>query len=93
MHATGTSMTIEAVTNVDGTVFDTLELKKPEGWGLDWHAEHGAPVASPAVCPPPLPLQFYFQVFVPTELVHAARLRNSLSLAFSTLSPLTRLRV
>eukprot|EP00892_Ulva_mutabilis_P005414 jgi/Ulvmu1/3244/UM150_0017.1 len=49
MHASGTSLKMEAVTNVDGTVFDTLELKKPEGWGHDWHAEVGAPHSTPTV--------------------------------------------
>lgn len=52
MHATGTSLKIEAITNSGGTVFDTLTLRKPEGWGHDWHADSGGPPAPRPVCFP-----------------------------------------
>jgi Iron/zinc purple acid phosphatase-like protein C len=59
MHANATHLKIEAVTNLDGSVFDTLTLSKPEGWGEQWHQQHGASSDGPGsytmVCALPFP--------------------------------------
>jgi hypothetical protein len=47
MHANATHLRIDAVTNLDGTVFDTLTLAKPLDWGEQWHQQHGAPSDGP----------------------------------------------
>lgn len=47
MHANATHMRIEAITNLDGSVIDTLTLQKPQGWGKQWHDKHGPPQLGP----------------------------------------------
>jgi hypothetical protein len=43
MHATGTSLRLDAVSDRDGQVFDSLILEKPAEWGATWHAASGRP--------------------------------------------------
>jgi hypothetical protein len=43
MHVTGTSLKVEALSDLDGEIFDTVHLKKPDGWGAAWHEKHGEP--------------------------------------------------
>jgi hypothetical protein len=43
LHVNGTNFKFEAVSDLDGTVFDTVELQKPADWGNRWHQQNGEP--------------------------------------------------
>jgi hypothetical protein len=43
IHASGTRLTIEMVSDLDGEVYDRVTLEKPKGWGATWHEEHQEP--------------------------------------------------
>lgn len=43
IHATGTRLKLEAVSDLTGDVFDEVELVKPAGWGTAWHTARGGP--------------------------------------------------
>ena len=66
MHANATHLRIEAVTNLDGSVFDTLSLFKPPEWGQQWHQQHSPPLDGPGShsVVRPVPRCFYPQVRV-----------------------------
>jgi hypothetical protein len=43
VFASGTSIRFDAISDADGSVFDTFELTKPAGWGAAYHASNGRP--------------------------------------------------
>jgi hypothetical protein len=46
IHASRKRFKLDAITNLDGSVFDTLRLRKPRHWGKHWHEKHGEPDGS-----------------------------------------------
>ena len=48
MHANRTHLTLQALTDLDGSVIDTVTLTKPTDWGSRWHDAHGPPALEQA---------------------------------------------
>lgn len=42
LHATGTRLAWEFVTDLDGSVIDELVIEKPSDWGARWHLSHNS---------------------------------------------------
>jgi acid phosphatase type 7 len=70
MHVTGTTLTVEAVSDLDGQVFDTVHLRKPSGWGTDWHQKHGPPSVQQG------PKQWWWQHKAPSPPPQVERVRQ-----------------
>jgi hypothetical protein len=49
MHANATHLTIDAVTNRDGSVFDSITLSKPADWAVQWHSQPDHPQPRPSM--------------------------------------------
>lgn len=43
IHASGTHLKVDSISDADGEVFDSLKLRKTKHWGKHWHHKHGEP--------------------------------------------------